>query len=181
MAYQDQVIDQVQSLSDIVEVISAYIPLNRAGRNFKANCPFHHEKTPSFMVNPEKQIFHCFGCGVGGDVFSFLMKHEQLNFPEAIRQLAERARIPLPQESNIAPAQRSQNERLYQMYLIASEFYHRQLLHPSSGKEAREYLSKRGFGMEEIKTFQLGFALSEWRALLQHLIQNGFREQEYLR
>src|SRR3989338_494477 len=99
MAYNDQIVDQVQSLNDIVEVIYAYIPLKRAGRSFKANCPFHQEKTPSFIVNHERQIFHCFGCGEGGDVLSFVMKYEQLTFPEALKFLAERAHFELPETS----------------------------------------------------------------------------------
>src|SRR3989338_3095738 len=116
MAYNDQIVDQIQSLNDIVEIISGYIPLNRAGRSFKANCPFHQENTPSFIVNPDKQIFHCFGCGAGGDVFSFLMKYEQMNFPEALKQLAERVHITLPEYQKTPPLEKSQLERLYQIY-----------------------------------------------------------------
>ncbi|MBI4368357.1 MAG: DNA primase [Candidatus Omnitrophica bacterium] len=181
MAYQDQVIDQVQSLSDIVEVISAYIPLKRAGRNFKANCPFHQEKTPSFMVNPEKQIFHCFGCGAGGDVFSFLMKYEQMSFPEALKQLAERARVTLPESSSFSPRERSQIERIYQIYAEASDFYHTHLKHPETGKAPRAYLAKRSFGTAEIDSFRIGFARSDWRTLCDHLSKKGFTEQELLR
>src|SRR3990167_124961 len=116
MTHRDQVVDQVQSLNDIVEIISAYVPLKRAGRSFKANCPFHQEKTPSFIVNPDKQIFHCLGCGVGGDVFSFLMKYEQMTFPEALKRLAERARVSLPEFQKTPPREKSRIERLYQMY-----------------------------------------------------------------
>lgn len=181
MAYSDQVVDQVQSLNDIIEVISAYIPLKRVGRNFKANCPFHQEKTPSFIVNPEKQIFHCFGCGVGGDVFSFLMKYEQMSFPEALKRLAERVHVPLPESIQSSPRERSQLERLYQIYSTASEFYHSNLKHPELGKVSRTYLSKRGFWSSEIDTFQLGFALSEWRSLYEYLSKKGFKEEELIR
>ena len=181
MAYSDQVVDQVQSLNDIVEVVSAYIPLKRTGRSFKANCPFHQEKTPSFIVNPDKQIFHCFGCGVGGDVFSFLMKYEQMNFPEALKRLAERAHVPLPESAESSPRQRSQIERLHQIYSAASEFYHANLKHSELGKVGRAYLSKRGFESSEIDTFRLGFALSEWRSLYEHLSKKGFKEEELLR
>ncbi len=181
MAYNDQMVDQVQSLNDIVEVISSYIPLKRAGRNFKANCPFHSEKTPSFMVNPDKQIFHCFGCGVGGDVFSFLMKYEQMNFPEALRKLAERAHVVLPESKPFSTLERSELERLYQLYTITSEFYNANLKHPKLGEAGRAYLAKRGFGTSEIDTFRLGFALSEWRSLYEYLSKKGFQDQELLR
>ena len=181
MAYHEQIIDQIQQASDIVEVISACVPLKRTGRNFKANCPFHHEKTPSFIVSPDRQIFHCFGCGAGGDVFSFLMKHEQMNFPEAVRHLADRARIPLPESEKQVRSERSENDRLYQICQVATEFYHAQLMNPEMGKQGRAYLSQRGFGPDEIKEFQLGLATQEWRALLQHVIKKEFSEREYLR
>src|SRR3989338_4606402 len=92
----DETIMRIVEQSDIVETISAYVPLKRAGRNYKANCPFHNEKTPSFVVNSDKQIFHCFGCGVGGNVVSFIMKHDRLEFPEAVRLLAEKVNNPIP-------------------------------------------------------------------------------------
>jgi len=151
MAYSEQTIDQIQQASDIVDIISSYVPLKRAGRNHKAPCPFHQEKTPSFMVNPQKQIFHCFGCSVGGDVFSFLMKYESMNFPEAVRHLADRANIVLPETTRQNTEDRSVNERLYQMNALAAELYHTQLLHPELGKIAREYLAQRGFDLEVIK------------------------------
>ncbi|MBI1978155.1 MAG: DNA primase [Candidatus Omnitrophica bacterium] len=180
MAHSDQIVDQVQSLNDIVEVVSAYVPLKRAGRNFKANCPFHQEKTPSFIVNPDKQIFHCFGCGVGGDVFSFLMKYEQMTFPEALKRLAERVHVTLP-ETRTSPKERSQIERLHQIYVAAADFYHLNLKHPELGKIGRDYLANRQFGEREIDTFHLGFSLPEWRTLYEHLSKKGFEEQELLR
>ncbi len=181
MMYSEQIIEQVQLSCDIVEVISGYIPLKRAGRNFKACCPFHEEKTPSFHVNPDKQFFHCFGCSVGGDVFSFLMKFDHMNFPEAVRHLAAKAGIQLPEKADPSSGpDRSLNERLYLMGSVAAEYYHAQLLHPETGKEARAYLKSRGFELSEIKTFQLGYALPEWRCLLQVLTKRGFREQEML-
>lgn len=181
MAYSDQVVDQIQSLNDIVEVISAYVPLKRAGRSFKTHCPFHQEKTPSFIVNPDKQIFHCFGCGVGGDVFSFLMKYEQMNFPEALKRLAERVHVILPESKSSAPREHSQIERLYQIYSVASEFYHANLKHPETGTAGRTYFAKRGFGPSEIETFGLGIAFSDWRRLYEFLSKQGFQEQELLR
>lgn len=181
MSYSDQVVDQIQSLNDIVEVISSYLSLKRAGRNFKANCPFHQEKTPSFIVNPDKQIFHCFGCGVGGDVFSFLMKHEQMSFPEALKHLADRVHVMLPESKTIPSKEKSQLERFYQIYSLAAEFYHHNLKHPERGKIARAYLQKRAFGETEIETFQIGFALPEWRTLYEFLSKKGFVDQELIR
>src|SRR3990167_5168808 len=145
MAYSDQIVDQVQSLNDIVEVISAYVPLKRVGRSFKANCPFHEEKTPSFIVNPDKQIFHCFGCGVGGDVFSFLMKYEQMTFPEALKRLADKAHVTLPESSFEKSTDRSQIERLHEIYSAAAQFYSSVLKDPSLGQAGRAYLAKRSF------------------------------------
>ena len=101
MAIPDQLIDQIQEKTDIVEVISRYVPLKKLGRNYKAPCPFHNEKTPSFIVSPEKQIYHCFGCGAGGNVFSFLMKYENLQFPEVIEMLAEKCGVELPKNTKI--------------------------------------------------------------------------------
>ncbi|MBI4357962.1 MAG: DNA primase [Candidatus Omnitrophica bacterium] len=177
----DQIVDQVQSLNDIVEVISAYVPLRRAGRSFKATCPFHQEKTPSFMVNPDKQIFHCFGCGVGGDVFSFLMKYERMTFPEALKRLAERVHVPVPEFKHSSPEERSQTERLYQVYSAANEFYRRNLKDLELGKPARAYLAKRSFGESEMDIFHLGFAIPEWSHLYEFLSKKGFGEQELLR
>ena len=94
----ENIIDEIQTRIDIAEVIGRYVPLQRAGRHFKANCPFHKEKTPSFMVNTDKQIFHCFGCGIGGNIFSFLMQHDRMTFPEAVRQLADHLGIHVPAE-----------------------------------------------------------------------------------
>lgn len=182
MAYSEQVIDQLQALNDIVEVITSYIPLKRVGRSFKACCPFHQEKTPSFMVHAEKQIYHCFGCGVGGDVFSFVMKYEQLNFPEAVKRLAERVHFALPEESRFVKQERSETDRLYQMYAAAAGFYAANLKHPETGKTARAYLEKRGFGAAEIDSFQIGYALSDWKKLFEFLtVKSKFSEQELLK
>ena len=134
---------------DIVDFINEYVQLKPAGVNHKGCCPFHHEKTPSFIVSPDRQIFHCFGCGAGGDVFSFLMKHEQMNFPEAVRHLADRARIPLPESEKQVRSERSENDRLYQICQVATEFYHAQLMNPEMGKQGRAYLSQRGFGPDD--------------------------------
>ena len=148
MRYEDRVIEEVQSLNDIVEVVSGYLPLKRSGRTFKALCPFHSEKAPSFIVHPEKQIFHCFGCNVGGSVFAFLMKYENLSFPEALRNLAERAHYALPEPEKGQRREVSDSESIYEVYRLAQEYYSANLNHPEKGTAARNYLVQRGFSLE---------------------------------
>ncbi|HXV28100.1 MAG TPA: DNA primase [bacterium] len=181
MRYEDHLIDQIQSASDIVDVISQYLPMKRAGRNFKAVCPFHQEKTPSFMVHPEKQIFHCFGCGAGGNVFGFLMRHENMSFPEALRQLAERAHIRLPEPSARKGEGPSETEQLYEVYRLACEYYHAQWVHPQRGEAARAYFKKRGFEESAAGEFKLGWALPSWRGLFEFLAKKGFPDSLLLR
>ncbi len=176
MRYEERIVDEVQALNDIVEVVSEYLPLKRAGRTFKALCPFHQEKTPSFIVHPEKQIFHCFGCSTGGNVFSFLMKHENLTFPEALRHLAQRVNFPLPEPSSRDPKEVSESEQLYEVYRLAQEFYSANLKHPERGKTAREYLKKRGFGEEILETFPLGWATPDWRGLFEYLVRKEMKQ-----
>lgn len=173
MRYEERIIDEVQSLNDIVEVISGFLPLKRSGRTFKALCPFHPEKTPSFTVHPEKQIFHCFGCGVGGNVFSFLMKYESLTFPEALRNLAERVHFVLPEPARGTTAPVSDSEALYEVYRLAWEYYSASLKDPEKGALGRKYLAGRGFGPEILKEFPLGWATGEWRGLFDFLGRRG--------
>src|SRR6185437_12084031 len=152
----DQV-SQIREKIDIVSFISEFIPLKKTGRNFKANCPFHGEKTPSFVVSPERQIWHCFGCSKGGDVYTFLMEYERLEFPEALRTLAKRTGIELKsQEKNTGLA--TQKERLYQINSLAKEYYHYVLTRHPAGKRALDYLKNRGVSDKIIETFMLGFA-----------------------
>jgi len=149
-------IDDIQTRTDIVEVISSYIPLKRAGRNFKANCPFHGEKTPSFMISPQKQIFHCFGCGEGGGVIQFLMMHEKMTFVEALELLAKRLGLEIPE-------QRQEKDRfknvIYGCLDEASLFYHKALLEGLAAKPIIAYLNKRGINIETIKKFRIGYSL----------------------
>ncbi|HNV86159.1 MAG TPA: DNA primase [Candidatus Omnitrophota bacterium] len=180
MRYDDQTVEKVQSLNDIVEIVSSYFPLKRAGRNFKANCPFHQEKTPSFMVNPERQIFHCFGCGVGGDVFSFLMKYENLTFPEALKQLADRAGVQLPERTS-ARQESSLAGKLFEIYEAAAQYYRRNLEDKTVGREARAYLESRGFDIGALGEFGVGYALPEWRGLYDFLSRKGFSEDLLLK
>lgn len=162
----EHIIDQVQDRTDIVEVIGNYIPLKKAGRNFKANCPFHHEKTASFMVSQDKQIFHCFGCGVGGNVFNFLMKYERLEFPEAVRALAQKAGVEIPAQASDTGMEDSFNNRFYAANEIAVMYFQKNLKEDRNGKSAYSYLRQRGLSDETINTFKLGYAVSSWDALL---------------
>ena len=160
----------VREKTDLVNLIATYIPLRKLGNNFKANCPFHNEKTPSFVVSPERQIWHCFGCGKGGDCFSFLMEYEHIEFPEALRILAEKVGITLEQaeyDSSIS----SKKEIIYKMNAIAMEFYHYLLTKHAVGKQALAYLESRKIKPQTIETYMLGFAPASGTALTQYLLQ----------
>jgi len=169
----DHIIDQVQDRVDIVEVIGSYIPLKKAGRNYKANCPFHHEKTPSFMISQDKQIFHCFGCGVGGNVFNFLMKYERLEFPEAVRALAQKVGVVVPLRAGESRQESSLFNKLYEANELATGFFQKALKEDKNGRDAYDYLIKRGLSAETIKIFRLGFAVSAWEGLLNFARQKG--------
>lgn len=172
----DNIIDQILDRCDIVEVISGYIPLKRMGRNYKAPCPFHHEKTPSFVVNPDKGIFHCFGCGAGGNAFSFVMKYERLEFPEAARMLAKKAGVVLP-EYTAANSDKSDSlsSGIYKAHELAAAYFQNILVSPQ-GKEAKEYLAKRGIQNDTASGFKLGFSTASWDGLLTYLKKKGLAE-----
>jgi DNA primase len=173
----DSPIDEIKSRLDIVEVVREYIPnLKQAGSNWKALCPFHNEKTPSFMVSQDKQIWHCFGCGKGGDVFGFIMEIENVEFPEALKILAKKAGVTLKYQD---PKLINQKTLLLDILDAAAKFYHRQLLNSSSALKAREYLFNiRKLNEETIEEFNLGFASSSWDDLLKFLLKSGFREKD---
>jgi DNA primase len=174
------VINQVIERSDIVEIIGNYTALKKAGRNFKALCPFHNEKTPSFVVNPDKQIFHCFGCGVGGNAVGFLMRQEHLEFPEAVRFLANKAGIVIPEdESTTLNPSRQLREEILKVNALAAAFFHETLLisRDTDAHTARDYLKGRGVDLDTVKKFQLGFAPNEWDALLKYLKSKGISEE----
>ncbi len=160
----DAVLRQIQDRLDIVEVISAYLPMRRAGRNFKANCPFHGEKTPSFMVSPDKQIFHCFGCNAGGNIFGFVMKIEKKDFREAVESLADRAGVEIPKDTKTDPKVEERTNQILSAHAKAAEFYHQFLLGRKEAAAARAYLDKRGLGRETIINFKLGYAPEAWDA-----------------
>ncbi len=170
MAIPENIIDQIQMRSDIVEVVSRYIPLEKAGRNYKAPCPFHHEKTPSFIVSPDKQIYHCFGCGAGGNVFSFVMKYENMEFPEAVETLAEKAGVKIPRFGPEKRELTSLANQLYKINELAVSFFQECLSRSQAG---RDYLISRGIGDDTIKKFKIGYAPDGWEAGL-----NFFRKKD---
>jgi len=173
-SFSPEQIAEVQQATDIVDLISAYVPLKRKGKDYLALCPFHEEKTPSFSVSPSKQIFKCFGCGVGGDVIGFLMKHERMAFVEAVQFLAERAGIRLRYEGAEAPEAARAKGRLYDACRWAADEYHRQLVAAPAGKAALDYLTGRGLTRETIDGFRLGFAPDAWEHLVGHGPAKGF-------
>ncbi len=162
----ETILDDIQSRADIADVIGRYVPLKRAGRHFKALCPFHTERTPSFHVNTDKQIFHCFGCGVGGNIFSFLMHQERLTFPEAARALAEQVGVEIP--SHVEGARDRRPEQICAVLEKACRYYERLLAHPQQGRSARAYLKRRGVTERTRETFRLGCApMTGWEHLTQ--------------
>lgn len=177
--YSDEIIDEVRQNSDIVDIISQYVRLKRSGRNFFGLCPFHNEKSPSFSVSPEKQIFHCFGCGVGGNVFTFLTKIEGINFIEAVQMLAERANIQLPVlENNTDSAKEMLKSKVYKVNEFSANYYHENLYKPES-KIAQEYIKKRKLTNETLKAFQIGFS-GKFDELYKKLKKQGFEDKEIL-
>lgn len=177
--YSEEIINDVRQSNDIVDVISQYVHLKRSGRNFFGLCPFHNEKSPSFSVSPDKQIFHCFGCGVGGNVITFISKIEGLNFIETVQMLAERANIQLPTLENSGDAQKEiLKDKVYKVNEFAAEFYHQNLYKPQA-KLAQEYVKKRQLSNETLKSFKIGFS-GRINELYQELKKQGFGEQEIL-
>ena len=177
--YSDETIEEVRQANDIVDVISQYVHLKRSGRNFFGLCPFHNEKSPSFSVSPDKQIFHCFGCGVGGNVFTFLSKIEGINFVEAVQILAERANIQLPTFENHADAAREElRAKVYKVNEFTAQYYHENLYKPTA-KIAQEYVKKRKLSNETLKSFRIGFS-GKFDELYQALKKEGFQDPEIL-
>ena len=177
--YSEEVLEDIRQSNDIVDVISQYVRLKRSGRNFFGLCPFHNEKSPSFSVSPDKQIFHCFGCGVGGNIFTFISKIEGISFREAIEVLAERANIQLPKiENNVDSFKEELKAKVYKVNKFTAEFYHENLYKPSS-KLAQEYIKKRKLNNETLKSFQIGYS-GKFNELYTALKKEGFEEQEML-
>jgi DNA primase len=161
--FSSATLEQIRAASDIVDVIGSYLPLKRAGANFVALCPFHREKTPSFNVNPHRQIFHCFGCHKGGDVFTFVREFENITFPEAVKRLADRAKIPLEYEQSPGEQQsRHLKDTLLQIHEQIAQRWQNALANEAAGQIARDYLAKRGVSTEAVKLFRLGYAPELW-------------------
>ena len=179
MRYSDEILDDVKSSNDIVDVISQYISLKRSGRNYFGLCPFHNEKSPSFSVSPDKQIFHCFGCGVGGNIITFISKIEGIGFKEAIEVLAERANVKLPTIDNSADNKKEElKAKVYKVNSFTAEYYHKKLYEPTS-KIAQEYVKKRKLNNETIQSFKIGFS-GKFDELYQALRKEGFNDEEIL-
>lgn len=170
MAIPEDIIQTVQDKSDIVEVISNYVPLKKTGRNYKAPCPFHHEKTPSFVVSPDKQIYHCFGCGAGGNVFTFLMKFENMEFPEAVEMLAQKAGVSIPRQDAFSNERAALANQLYKINEEAAQFFQAALM---NNKPARDYISQRGIGDDCLKLFKIGYAPDGWEGLVTFFKKKG--------
>ena len=177
--YSEEIIDEVRQNNDVVDVISQYVHLSRKGRNYFGLCPFHNEKSPSFSVSPDKQIFHCFGCGVGGNVYTFLMKIEGLTFLEALETLAERAKIQLPTLDTGLDSQKEElKSKVYKINEISAEFYH-QNLYKTTAKIAQEYIKKRKLNQETLEAFQIGYS-GRVDEMYKFLREKGFGEKEIL-
>src|SRR6266446_5265225 len=177
-----ETIEQIAAGNDIVDVIGSYFPLKRAGANFKALCPFHQEKTPSFTVSPSRQTFHCFGCGAGGSVFRFVMEYEHLDFPAAVRKLAARAGITIVEKRGAADEDRQYETRrkLLKLHAEAAEWFHENLTKREIGEPARKYLKQRGITGEIAKRWQLGYAPDEWDAFGSWARGQGYDARELI-
>ena len=177
--YSEEIVEQVRQNNDIVDIISQYVHLTRKGRNYFGLCPFHNEKSPSFSVSPERQIFHCFGCGVGGNIYTFLMKIEGIGFKDAIEQLAERANIQLPKIENLEEDRKEElKAKIYKINQFTADIYHQNLYKPTA-KNAQEYVKKRKLTQNTLETFKIGFS-GKFDELYRSLKSQGFGEKEIL-
>jgi DNA primase len=169
-----EIIDRILDRIDIVEVISGYLQVKKTGRNFKACCPFHNEKTPSFVVSPDKQIYHCFGCHAGGNAINFVMKYESLEFPEALRMLASRAGVELPKYERTEGPEDSLASAIYEINKMASAYY-QNALRSDKGRKAMEYLKKRGIESPTLAEFRIGYAPDGWESLRKYCMSKGVK------
>ena len=177
--YSDELLDEIKSKNDIVDIVSQYVVLKRTGRNYMGLCPFHKEKSGSFCVSPDKQIFHCFGCGVGGNVFHFISKIENINFKESVELLANRAGVELPTSDNFEDDKLAKlKARVYELNKCAAEFYHENLYKPTA-KPAQEYVKKRRLDNKTLKAFKIGYS-GRFNELYTELKSKGFTDEEIL-
>ena len=173
-------IDRLKAANPIDEVMGSYVTLKRAGRDYVCLCPFHNEKTPSCHIHPDKEFFHCFGCGAGGDVITFVMKYHNLDYWEAVKMLAERGNVPLPENTGYSDAGAQNKKRIYEMNKQAARFFYSQLK-TEAGKACLDYLiNKRKLSVETIKKYGMGFAPNSWSALKTHMMSLGYSEQELI-
>jgi DNA primase len=177
-SYSQTILDDIRAAVDVVELIGRFVNLKKAGQNYKGLCPFHGEKTPSFMVNPRKGIVHCFGCGVGGDAFGFLMRQDRLSFPEAVRVLARQAGVALPDDRGPREGE-SGREELFRAMELAASFYTERLW-TAGGERARAYLEQRGIAIDVARRFGLGWSPEGWETLPDALRSSGVREEALL-
>ena len=178
-----EILQQIRDRLDIVEIVSRYVSLSKTGQNFKGLCPFHSEKTPSFSVSPSRQIFHCFGCGVGGDAFTFLMKREGLEFVESVLELAQQTGVSIPKQrkGHSDSHSSSERERYENLYSTAASCFKQNLHRSAGGKEAQQYLVKRGISSSVLEEFGVGYAEPHWNGLSTYLAQKGFTQEDVLR
>jgi len=164
-----EITEKIREVASLVEIASQYTTLKKRGRKWVGLCPFHTEKTPSFTVDEEKQLYHCFGCGAGGDIFTLVMEKENLNFPEALRYLAEKYHIPMPSKLDAAPGEVKLEEKLFKINEMTLNFFRNNLYHSQEGLKALNYLKKRGISQETVNELKLGYALNLWKSLVDFL------------
>ncbi|MBC8499825.1 MAG: DNA primase [Candidatus Atribacteria bacterium] len=181
MRFSSDLLEDIRSRCDIVDIISEYVHLKTAGKGFKGLCPFHGEKTPSFTVSPEKQLFHCFGCGEGGNVFNFLMKYEKLSFFEAVKMLAKKSGVSLPADEEKENFLDREKERLYKLNNLAANYYRECLFRTDHGKKVINYFKKRGINDTSVEKYRLGYAPSSWDALTSFLKKKGYSYEELIK